>query len=80
MCSLNWADIYRYCAAGESDAQAIYDRLVRAYNQAEMFIQLTPAMPMPDLSPRSALIQSVDEANVTLWPSVWDDPRRPGLP
>lgn len=52
VCSLNWADIYRYCAAGESDTQAIYDRLVRAYNQAEMFIQLTPAMPMPDLSPK----------------------------
>jgi UDP:flavonoid glycosyltransferase YjiC (YdhE family) len=51
VCSLNWADIYRACAEGEPDTPAIYAKLLAAYNQADLFIRLTPAMPMPHLKP-----------------------------
>jgi hypothetical protein len=49
MCSLNWADIYRHYFAGMDEAAAIYAQMLSAYNSAEVFFKVQPAMPMPDL-------------------------------
>ncbi|MBI5435824.1 MAG: hypothetical protein HY937_01705 [Nitrosomonadales bacterium] len=47
MCSLNWADIYHhYCAA----SRTIHAQMLEAYNSAECFLKVQPAMPMPDFT------------------------------
>ncbi|HKB59411.1 MAG TPA: hypothetical protein VKC56_05120 [Gallionellaceae bacterium] len=47
MCSLNWADIYRHYCAAEPHADDIHGQMLAAYNSAEMFLRVEPAMPMP---------------------------------
>lgn len=47
MCSLNWADIFRYFCSGMPDAADILQQIENAYQQAGSFLRLTPAMPMP---------------------------------
>jgi hypothetical protein len=50
MCSLNWADIYQHYCAGDAASQTIHQQMLAAYNSAECFFRLQPAMPMPGLS------------------------------
>jgi len=49
MCSLNWADIYQHYCAEDAASQAIHGQMLEAYNSAECFLKLQPAMQMPDL-------------------------------
>jgi len=49
MCCLNWADIYRHYAQDDDEAAAIHAQMLAAYNSAEVFLKLSPAMPMSDL-------------------------------
>lgn len=50
MCSLNWADLFDHFFAGEDWAVPIAAELLAAYADAEIFLRLTPAMPMPALA------------------------------
>lgn len=47
MCSLNWADIFRDFCGEMPGAAQILQQIERAYQHAETFLRLTPAMPMP---------------------------------
>ncbi|MEW5904041.1 MAG: hypothetical protein AB1722_06805 [Pseudomonadota bacterium] len=49
MCSLNWADIYRYYAPQDEASAAIHAQMLAAYGSARDFLKLQPAMPMNDL-------------------------------
>lgn len=49
MCCLNWADIYRHYAPDDAEAATIHAQMLDAYNSAEVFLKLSPAMPMHDL-------------------------------
>jgi hypothetical protein len=49
MCCLNWADIYRHYAPDDAEAAAIHAQMLDAYNSAEVFLKLSPAMPMGEL-------------------------------
>lgn len=49
MCSLNWADIYAAYAHGP-ESRGIHAQMLEAYNGADLFLKLQPAMPMHDLS------------------------------
>jgi hypothetical protein len=50
MCCLNWADIYQHYCAGDTASQMIHEQMLDAYNSAECFLKVQPAMTMPDLS------------------------------
>jgi hypothetical protein len=50
MCSLNWADIYRHYCVHDAESAAIHAQILGAYNSAEVFLKLQPAMDMPDIS------------------------------
>lgn len=50
MCSLNWADIYRYYCAEDAACGAIGAQMLEAYHSARCFLKLQPAMPMADIS------------------------------
>jgi hypothetical protein len=45
LCSLNWADIYRYCCGNDAIAKQIYS----CYARADVFFRATPGMQMNDL-------------------------------
>ena len=47
MCSLNWADIFEHYCSEMSGAVEILQQIKMAYEQAEHFLRLLPAMPMP---------------------------------
>lgn len=47
--SLNWADIYRHYLGGHPEADAVWRQMRDAYDSAEMFLRVTPAMDMPSL-------------------------------
>ncbi|MGC2458448.1 MAG: hypothetical protein WA435_10675 [Gallionellaceae bacterium] len=49
MCCLNWADIYCHYCKRDADSAAIHAQMLAAYNSAEYFLKVQPAMPMPDL-------------------------------
>ena len=49
MCCLNWADIYCHYCKRDADSAAIHAQMLAAYNSAECFLKVQPAMPMPDL-------------------------------
>ena len=49
MCSLNWADLFQHVFAKAPWAAPIHGEILAAYRSAELFLRLTPAMPMPDL-------------------------------
>lgn len=49
MCSLNWAEQFGWLFAGEAWAAPILKQLQAAYGEADAFLRLTPAMPMPAL-------------------------------
>src|SRR5690606_38764553 len=46
MCSLNWADIFRYFCGDMPDAAGMLQQMELAYRQAESFLRVTPSMPM----------------------------------
>lgn len=48
MCCLNWADIYRHYCADDAAFQAVHGQMLEAYRSAECFLQVQPAMEMPD--------------------------------
>ncbi len=49
LCCLNWADIYHHYCAGEPGSAGIHAQILAAYNSAEIFLRVLPAMTMPDL-------------------------------
>lgn len=49
MCCLNWADIFRHYCSGEPGEDQIHAHMLAAYNSAETFLRVEPAMPMADL-------------------------------
>jgi len=55
MSSLNWADIYAHYGAGISGTHHITTQMLVAYNSAEVFLSLTPGMPMNDLYHRQVI-------------------------
>ncbi len=58
MCSLNWADLFAYFFAAEPWAADIHAQILAAYQSAECFLRLTPAMPM-NMLPRQRAIAPV---------------------
>lgn len=50
MSSLQWADMYRHYLGGRPESERIAGQMAEAYNQAEAFLRVTPAMDMPSLS------------------------------
>lgn len=49
LCSLNWADIYRYYFSQRAEAPEILVAMEAAYNSAEAFLCPAPSMAMPEL-------------------------------
>ena len=58
MCSLNWADLFAHFYLHEPWAKNIHAEILAAYRSAELFLRLTPAMPMPAL-PRQRAVAPV---------------------
>lgn len=50
MCCLNWADIYQHYCAESVSSQLIHQQMLEAYQSADYFLKVQPAMDMPDLS------------------------------
>jgi hypothetical protein len=50
MCCLNWADIYRHYAPDGAESRAIHAQMLAAYDSAEVFLKVSPTMPMDSLS------------------------------
>lgn len=63
MCSLNWADIFRYFCTDMPRAADILQQIEHAYLQAESFLRITPAMPMPWLA-RQQVIGPVSQPGI----------------
>ncbi len=55
MCSLNWADLFADYFGREEWAPEIHRQMLEAYRSAELFLRLTPAMPMDDFPHRRAI-------------------------
>ena len=55
MCSLNWADLFDHFFGKQSWASPIHRQMLDAYNSAECFLRLTPAMPMTGLRQTRAI-------------------------
>jgi len=55
MCSLNWADLFSHFFGHESWAPEIHRQILDAYCCAEVFLRLTPAMPMADFPRQQAV-------------------------
>jgi len=47
--SLNWADMVRVYLGDRPALRSVLDRLIAAYDTAEVFLRVTPAMEMPSL-------------------------------
>jgi len=55
LCSLNWADIYRYYFIGRQEAGMVLGEMEAAYNSARVFLCPEPSMPMPFLHNRRTI-------------------------
>lgn len=55
MCCLNWADIYRHYAPDDTESGAIHAEMLAAYDSAEVFLKVSPTMPMDSLSKARAI-------------------------
>lgn len=68
MCCLNWADIYRHYAPDDGEAAGIHAQMLEAYDCAEVFLKLNPAMPMSDLrnTREMACVAQTGEPNLGL--------------
>ena len=71
LCSLNWLDLLHHFYGRESWAQAVMRDAESAYAAADLFLILTPGMPMPDL-PRRRVIGPV----ATVAPEAAREPTR----
>jgi hypothetical protein len=49
MCCLNWADIYGHYCNSDAGSAAIHAQMLAAYNSAEVFLKVQPAMDMPEI-------------------------------
>jgi hypothetical protein len=49
MCSLNWADIYQHYCVTDITSQRIHEQMLAAYNSADYFLKIQPAMEMGNL-------------------------------
>jgi hypothetical protein len=47
--SLNWADVFNHYCGHLSEAKDIRSQMIDAYSAAEVFLQVTPSMPMPSI-------------------------------
>lgn len=47
MCCLNWADIYQHYCVDDAISQNIHTQMLEAYNSADYFLKVEPAMDMP---------------------------------
>jgi len=50
MCSLNWAEIYRFYCGDRPQAPQVLAQMHSGYAAAEVFLQPEPSLPMPDLT------------------------------
>ncbi len=50
MCSLNWADLFAHYFGTEAWAAPIHAQMLAAYNAADIFLRVTPGMPMEGFS------------------------------
>ncbi|QRM18363.1 hypothetical protein GBK02_02595 [Dechloromonas sp. TW-R-39-2] len=50
LCSLNWADLFAHFFSDQSWAGPIHREMLAAYNAAQVFLRVTPGMPMPTLN------------------------------
>ena len=50
ICSLNWAELFAHFFGHEDWAAPIHGEMLAAYQAAQSFIHITPAMPMADLA------------------------------
>ncbi|RAU22526.1 hypothetical protein CU669_07495 [Paramagnetospirillum kuznetsovii] len=50
MSSLQWADMYRHYLSDRPEAATILGQMVEAYDSADLFLRVTPAMEMPSLA------------------------------
>ena len=55
LCSLNWADIYRYYFSGRSEAGRVLEQMEAAYQSARAFLCPEPSMPMDFLDNRVSI-------------------------
>jgi hypothetical protein len=49
-CSLNWADVYRHYCHHRAEASEIHQTIFEAYRDCDLFLRLTPGMPMAELA------------------------------
>ncbi len=63
MCCLNWADIYRHYAPDDTESQSIHAQMLAAYESAEIFLKVSPTMPMDSLS-KSRTIAPIAQVGV----------------
>jgi hypothetical protein len=50
MCCLTWADIYRHYCSGDASSDRIHKQILAAYQGADCFLKVQPAMDMADLN------------------------------
>lgn len=55
MCCLHWADIYQHYCGEDSVSQGIHAQMMAAYNRADYFLQVQPAMAMPGLNNKRSI-------------------------
>jgi len=63
MCCLNWADIYRHYAPDDTDSRVIHAQMLAAYDSADIFLKVSPTMPMESLS-RARTIAPIAQVGV----------------
>ena len=69
LCSLNWADLFAHYFGHEAWAKEIHAQMLAAYNAGQVFLRVTPGLPMTDLRQRHdiapiARLGRRDRANV----------------
>lgn len=50
LCSLNWADLFDHYFGQQAWATPIHAQMLTAYNAANVFLRVTPGMPMPSFT------------------------------
>ncbi len=55
MCSLNWADVYHHYCSGLPGSGRIQEHMLQSYASADLFLQLSPHMPMENLPRRMSI-------------------------
>lgn len=55
LCSLNWADLFEHFFGAEPWAATIHQEILAAYRSADVFLRVTPGMPMTALDNRQTI-------------------------